>query len=520
MKRLTDLSCRLIYEHGHSIVLEKDPPLRNEDMVFLEMKMLNNCSIPHLLPLEFIEIDRKIKLRYDIAAKRPLYMAVRPEISAAECLNILLSVISILEESKTYLLNENRYLLDSQYLFVGKDRTDIHLMYLPIHELGEVGELAEQFVALAGWLSVQCSAEDRHHALNALDDIRKTPFHLHECKRKLLTALNRLNEIEFSKSHFVDRSTTGPTVSGSLYGKGDEREGKERCGPWQNMLKNPVSSGDQIKKTIVPENQFGSTVMSNSNSKNLVEPNIKKSKQPSHYSGQVIIGILCGLILAVWYLYALRKSSGYMNLSLGVTLFSIDAMYVIGKLGLFSEENEKGQEKRLAMASSLSLATPPAPANFREYTVPGEYQERDENALERPDAGARYYSGLAGETTLLSHGDATCLLSEEELAKNNRIPCVYLEIQRDGNPDQVTLTDKPFIIGRDSTSVQFTDDTFGVSRQHLEFIKSGEGYAARDLGSKNGSKRNGEWMVPYQEYLLEDGDSFEVLKLRLICRIV
>ncbi|MMZ67560.1 FHA domain protein [compost metagenome] len=50
----------------------------------------------------------------------------------------------------------------------------------------------------------------------------------------------------------------------------------------------------------------------------------------------------------------------------------------------------------------------------------------------------------------------------------------------------------------------------GVSRAHLELMITKEGCTIKDLGSRNGTKLDGEEIAPYKEYPLAVGDTFTI----------
>ncbi|MBJ8191658.1 FHA domain-containing protein, partial [Bacillus cereus] len=77
-------------------------------------------------------------------------------------------------------------------------------------------------------------------------------------------------------------------------------------------------------------------------------------------------------------------------------------------------------------------------------------------------------------------------------------------------PDQFVAGS--FIIGRDPQLVQFVEHTDGASRSHIELcIVTGEhSHIVKDLSSTNGTALNGEPMVPYKEYILNEGDTFKI----------
>lgn len=54
-----------------------------------------------------------------------------------------------------------------------------------------------------------------------------------------------------------------------------------------------------------------------------------------------------------------------------------------------------------------------------------------------------------------------------------------------------------------------------VSGNHAEIRHASEGWTIRDLGSTNGTRLNGDWISPGQEYLLKNGDVIKIAQVDL-----
>jgi class 3 adenylate cyclase len=54
-----------------------------------------------------------------------------------------------------------------------------------------------------------------------------------------------------------------------------------------------------------------------------------------------------------------------------------------------------------------------------------------------------------------------------------------------------------------------------VSGNHAEIRQSAEGWTIRDLGSTNGTRLNGDWITPGQEYILKNGDLIKIAQIDL-----
>ena len=92
----------------------------------------------------------------------------------------------------------------------------------------------------------------------------------------------------------------------------------------------------------------------------------------------------------------------------------------------------------------------------------------------------------------------------------------YLEVWRPSGPELVALTGQRITIGKDpSNTVAFEHDGT-VSRLHAVLEDYGAGWSIRDLGSRNGTRVNGEQI--HTERALHPSDEVRVGHSRLIFR--
>ncbi|MBG9795397.1 phosphopeptide-binding protein [Paenibacillus dendritiformis] len=101
----------------------------------------------------------------------------------------------------------------------------------------------------------------------------------------------------------------------------------------------------------------------------------------------------------------------------------------------------------------------------------------------------RRLGGLGGSTGAEGMG-----IPKEAAAAVERIPLAF-----------------PFVIGRSEQGVQWREAGAGVSKHHCELVQGDDGAVAiRDLGSRNGTELEGEPIIPYNLYPLQNGDRFSV----------
>ncbi|MNJ59970.1 FHA domain protein [compost metagenome] len=115
-----------------------------------------------------------------------------------------------------------------------------------------------------------------------------------------------------------------------------------------------------------------------------------------------------------------------------------------------------------------------------------------------------------------SNNAATVLLQNDNHMEqgNKHIPTLHAYLERysseGGSPEKIVLSKNSFIIGRDSKLAQYIEQVVGVSRAHVELTLSADGCTIKDLGSRNGTKLNSEWVAPYKEYPLQAGEIFVI----------
>lgn len=125
----------------------------------------------------------------------------------------------------------------------------------------------------------------------------------------------------------------------------------------------------------------------------------------------------------------------------------------------------------------------------------------------------RHYAMLSAHTSILSGGpqDATALLLPSNTADGGQdLPLGQLRIEklaRDGSTlsEERIAGEWPYVLGRSNQGVHYVLAEAGISKLHCELEKDEAGcYTVQDLGSKNGTELNGELLVPYKKYALDD----------------
>ncbi|RUT28384.1 FHA domain-containing protein [Paenibacillus zeisoli] len=134
------------------------------------------------------------------------------------------------------------------------------------------------------------------------------------------------------------------------------------------------------------------------------------------------------------------------------------------------------------------------------------------NVNHSDDGSSSYYDQLSGKTEMLAPSrQATVLLNGQgNTGDHPQTPYLERVEQGSGNSEKIILSGVTFVIGRSEEVVQYVERAVGTSRAHVELTIQGRKCSIRDLGSRNGTKLQGEVIAPYKEYPLEVGNTFSI----------
>ena len=154
------LTYSVIQQGGKYLIVHKGTSIKREDLESLSLKMIGMNEIPSILPIDIEEIDFHISIHYRVDGKQTLLEVLsNKNISMEEYFRLLLNIVSVISESSNHMLNEERYLLDEHFIYIGNTLDDLALVYLPLRELEgklhtrlELGRLASHLIKYAAEL--------------------------------------------------------------------------------------------------------------------------------------------------------------------------------------------------------------------------------------------------------------------------------------------------------------------------------------------------------------------------------
>ncbi|WP_010273525.1 DUF6382 domain-containing protein [Paenibacillus senegalensis] len=511
-----------------------DSPLVKEDMVYVEKRMLENYDVPGVLPVEFEEKDFCIRLRYRLPSGKTLQQALAEiDLTNRVLYEILYALVQILEDSRIYMLNEHRFILRANYIFIGQDVTDfsrLRLIYIPLLELPGKGTVQQDLVTL-------------------IDSLVRVSSIVPDAQWKAVRAL-LTNEISFSLREFKRELEVAMTVQKS-HSRGEERV--------------PGRAEENMNVMNVTSNNVNPLPLQEASSFDTVNDVQAADISDEAHNLKIIRALFAAaaiFMLVSWSYYLSDPQDALMYICLGVTLLGLDFLYVLHVKGLLNRDlfqtaaavqalpsepnhsaavqnNQADFENQDPAGRKSPRQHSPEPGSSNQAISVEEWaasrvamlqeqdqagdnlgqaaeESRSDNIFPQIKRQQDYYASLAQQTTLLVPQDATTSLADPFLEQEESFLQPILEIERADVTERLPISEYPFRIGRNREGVHFTDSTVGVSRIHLEFILD-ESHATiyiKDLGSKNGSYLNGEQLIPYQEYELKDQDEIRYAEVK------
>ncbi|MDU2241291.1 MAG: DUF6382 domain-containing protein [Paenibacillus sp.] len=526
---MPELVADFVRDGGTYMILEAKEGLRPEHLNRVQRSMLAAVPVPNLLRLDIREIDYRISLYYDITGKRMLSQCLRSDkIGMPEFYGLLLQVVAVLEDSKRYMLSPSGFLLDETHIFVEEPLSNgsLYFTYVPWREASAVPPLSQTLLSLITRL-LTCVARVEGEGIPQLvrlcgDEL----FSLGELKKILLRLLSnepiimpeddaavaggtpspspRLAEPSLPSSRSVVVKEylplREPTEPGAWAGVADDvADPTVNREEWPGLSEEKAPRETPVKPTYLVLGFL------------LVDALVWKLlyfDRPGTVG--LLLGVAATMLLAVAGFALWRKFRGSSadledeDGTFPVSEGTVRPIGISGLLGLSPERVERPGGRKTSPAP-LTDGTPWetfAPRTEISYAglEAAASSEPEVNPHPEPEAMA------SPPTVLLNRS----MLQGQDQPLSGRAPRYYLERYESagGVPEKIPLASGSFVIGRSEEIAQYVEHTTGVSRAHVEILITSRGCRLKDLGSKNGTRLNGESVAPYKEYPLQADDVF------------
>jgi len=507
MKQIYGLKYDYIDNHGTYLLLDSEEGLKSENLAEIEAKMIQFNKIPRLLDLDVEERDFLVQLRYNISGKKMLsHLFKGQKISLNQYFQLLHKIASTLEDSKTYMLNEQNYIIQEDFIFVGQDITDIYLTYVPLKKGMQPVSTRDEIKALATNIIGSIESIQGNSFQTLMNYFKEDSFSISGLK-KLLQSLLHHNDDQ-GEPALQPRKIENIQPPHAL-NNNNEKEIAKPIAEKKKPVEHSFPKVTPLKQNLVKANtekQLGQEKSSIGERK--LEPLTQRG----------LVYLWCAVVLGsafIWSSYLDYPSEGSLYISLGLTLLLLDVAFILMYVWRPGEKSDSSR--------GVQSAQTPEPRNMIQPKIGAKPEPKPQSSpnqvknvfppIQEVAVGAevpspaQYYQNLAEKTTLLSGRDETVLLSSDvgPPPQQNQ-PKAYLQLERGGRTERIDITTSSFVIGRNPQTAHYVDNSNGISRAHFEIIEKNQVYFIKDLSSKNGTNLNGHKLTPHKEMELKSGD--------------
>src|SRR5690606_13314699 len=204
MGTIYNLTFEYVHQNGQSIVFkEKDgQKLSINNLNSVQMKMMQSNRIPHLLSMTVENIDLTTRLHFNINSKNKVTSFFRNNsTNMNDYYQLFLSIIKALEDSSSYMLNQDNFVLRSDLIYVGENASDVSLVYLPIKDVKKKTSLAEEMKQLLTDIAGEVEGLQGNEFKSILNYIKNASFSLTGLKKLFLELISLRSNVNQFQSH-------------------------------------------------------------------------------------------------------------------------------------------------------------------------------------------------------------------------------------------------------------------------------------------------------------------------------
>lgn len=510
------------------------------------VKMLLNNTIPGFLKAELRCIDQLDLFYYDVTSLKTIAVVYENNaINYNEIKDLLSSVLCTIEHGGEFLLSENDFIVDPEFIFINTDSQTISLCHLVGHQVN----IREQISRFIEYLMNKVDYQDERAVL-LIYAMYKVSKEVDCTFEKLLLELNNKftgnteqNELNKQNSRNYHKENTGIKTNHTIkYSQSKSIETKND--KTKNLIKDNIFKN--IFHTSLIQKKTAKNCDYSSKAVRVIPEEIENEHEISYFGYQTYllagVAITAGAVLLILAIKVkfLQNSFG-TQIDMIKLLCSVVIIGMVEILVLTRLFDKKNQITRIEM--DLEYINPDANVDnyiFDRDSSRSFRNEKEEIKLEEIEPGemsdnASFEKTKSEETALLwmkedSGAEQTIILAELHTQKQ-----YYLEPYKDitAIPEEEktpgistkkeeakdTLINKetvekesinvnifPFIIGKSKLDVNYKIDDKSVSRKHAKFTYNGGTVYITDMLSTNGTYVNGIRLKDNEAYPLSVND--------------
>ncbi|MCR5294689.1 MAG: FHA domain-containing protein [Lachnospiraceae bacterium] len=487
----------------------------DEELDTLGMGMLTNNQIPGILPVNFVQMDEKRYLRFNISSKISLEDMFSGNVNKTRLLNVISSLCDAFSGTKEYLLDNGMFVLESRYMFADISTGKTRLVYLPVERKVEEPNLKALIWEILSSVQYDESEDSGYIA-------------------KLMNYLNGSNELNLVEFSTILQDLKVGAFIGENNSAGNETQSFPQVSimpPFQSPNQQAYQSMNQQsypslnQQSYLPPNQY---TYQSQVQKRTSEPahSFSRENDSGRTSGTTILGknafssLSSDRPLRTQENDYAQEQNVSQDQNKKKVLFGFMRRGDDAARGTSSESTGRSTEQngtvpltRSSGASSNSYVRKQVFGSNQNQqidpafgSVSGQYE-----AQAQPDYQVRRNAPIGTAplnranrtstgTTILNGGAGGFARTSEPY-----IPVLILRRERNGQ--EVRISKSVFHIGSEYGYADFyISDNNAISRSHADIIVRGSKYFLKDTNSMNHTYLNGEMLTSNEEYTLRSGD--------------
>ena len=450
-----------------------------DELINYQVEMLSNNHIKGLLKSEVIRINGETHLQSDITSLVPVKKVFeRRKFNRKDFLCLIRQITELMAVMERYLLDSNRIVFDSTYIFADPQTLELRHVYLPTRDRPQSIDALREFLLNIIINEIRFIDEHSDNFLQRLIEILKDPDFQETSLKEYLNEMDRTNKVHINNLGLRHDLPENPAIY-QLY-----------CSPKEiQKVNEPV----EIKKLCYPAKSYIALFS--------------------------VIGTLVLFCVVLVLSGILSPNNPDSVLSLfGFVLIAGAVIYLVYSK-LFTPDKkierviEEKPEKKEPFTGSRYVNKAFSEPSHAQFGILKESVEKKEWAPAYERISVSSQSGsfpsvkrisetrpFSSNLDRLSEQDRTVILNLGSLD----IP--YLKRINGNSTESILMKKFPFMLGRLEGQVDYCVKNPAVGKLHAEITKTDEGYFISDMNSRNGTLINGVRVEPIKENIIKNGD--------------
>lgn len=461
VKSFLEIQSDMEADAGRTFLVLTKEGLTVKQLLEFQIEMISQNKIAGIVKLEVKQLDSNVKLCYHVNGLISLtnYLK-RQTISKFEFTEILDNILSILFGCKNYLLNDNSFILEEDFIYINPKSKQISLIYWPLEIECNVTQEFRSFVVNLLINTATIDTNDNYVQL-VLNQIKADQCGLAEFREQLITITGNGQQALWPAEE--SSVPAGEEVPGPATEKGKEEDRRNSVklpdGEWSKL---------KIRKTVL--------IIS------------------------AILSVICAgvSILPVEFQVLTTRLDRATAIVFGLSLASLLALISILAL---TKKNKAVRTVVVNTASEMSAraANCPLPKNsLSPVVIEG---KGPEEAIIFTDEKVSTETALLDDQTM-----ETALLSD----------CCLPHLKSVIGEESIVIDKAKFTVGRQEEISDHVINNKNIGRLHAQISCLNNNYYITDMDSTNGTFVNGSRILSNKQYLLNNNDKVALANLEYL----